>query len=304
MTDVLLKAAAFMLVIVFGVLLKRWKVVPEEAGAIVRSIVINLTLPCAIIVNFASVESIGSGALLLSLLGLIANVIMLGVGMAFSKNMDKYTRAMYMICVPAFNIGAFGLPFVQSFLPAEGTVYACMFDVGNSIMCTGVTFAFVSAFVGESDKGFDLKNFAHSLVTSVPLMTYVVMFALAMVGIRLPQGALTLIEPMANANAFLAMLMIGLLMKIRLDKEYMADIVKMLGLRHVFAVIMAVICMVFVQDEILRLTMLLVAFTPMSAVAPAYTGLCGGDEGKASAANSLSILLSVAELTLILIVLS
>ena len=40
----------------------------------------------------------------------------------------------------------------------------------------------------------------------------------------------------------------------------------------------------------------------MSVIAPVFTGLCGGDEGKASAADSITIVLSVVEITLLLVV--
>ena len=39
----------------------------------------------------------------------------------------------------------------------------------------------------------------------------------------------------------------------------------------------------------------------MSVVAPVFTGLCGGNEGMASAADSISILLSIIEITLLLV---
>ena len=40
----------------------------------------------------------------------------------------------------------------------------------------------------------------------------------------------------------------------------------------------------------------------MSVVAPVFTGLCGGDEGMASAADSISILISIVEITLLLVI--
>ena len=47
-------------------------------------------------------------------------------------------------------------------------------------------------------------------------------------------------------------------------------------------------------------TLVLLCFAPMSAVAPAYTGMCGGDEGMASCANSVSILCSLVVITALL----
>ena len=68
----------------------------------------------------------------------------------------------------------------------------------------------LSAFVAEytaasgSKKGIDLKSFAKRLITSPPLVAYVVMFILAVANIDTPPVILTLIEPMAKANTFVA----------------------------------------------------------------------------------------------------
>ena len=47
---------------------------------------------------------------------------------------------------------------------------------------------------------------------------------------------------------------------------------------------------------------MLVSFGPMSVVSPVFTGLCGGDEGKAGAANSVTILVSIVEIMILLAV--
>ena len=209
-----------------------------------------------------------------------------------------------MLCLPAFNIGAFCLPFVQSFLPAMGSVTACMFDVGNSIMCTGGTYAFVAEYTaasGSEKKGIDFKSFAKRLITSPPLVAYVIMFILSVANIDTPPVILTLIEPMAKANTFVAMLMLGLLFHIEFKKEYMGEIVKLVVIRHIFAAVCAVFFFfVLPFDLVIRQTLVLLCFAPMSAVAPAYTGMCGGDEGMASCANSVTILCSLVVITALL----
>ena len=116
-----------------------------------------------------------------------------------------------------------------------------------------------------------------------------------------PPVILTLIEPMAKANTFVAMLMLGLLFHIEFKKEYMGEIFKLIGIRHIFAAVCAVIFyFVLPFDLVIRQTLVLLCFAPMSAVAPAYTGMCGGDEGMASCANSVSILCSLVVITALL----
>lgn len=272
--------------------------VPDNAGAAVKKFLIYVTLPAAIIINFSAIEDMGPEMILIAVLGIVANVIMIAVGAIITKRKSRGEQALTMLCLPAFNIGAFCLPFVQSFLPSLGSVTACMFDVGNSIMCTGGTYAFVAEYTAENKQKMDVKAFVKRLITSPPLVTYVVMFILALVKIKLPEPVLTFIDPMAKANTFVAMLMLGLLFHLELKKDYLNDIVKLVVVRHIFAAIFAAaIYFLLPFDLIIRQTLVLTCFAPMSAVAPAYTGMCGGDEGKASAANSVTILCSLVTIT-------
>ena len=106
---------------------------------------------------------------------------------------------------------------------------------------------------------------------------------------------------MAKANTFVAMLMLGLLFHIEFKQEYMGEIIRLVIIRHIFAVVCAVIIYFALPfDLVIRQTLVLLCFGPMSAVAPAYTGMCGGDEGMASCANSVTILCSLVTITALL----
>ncbi|MCR1842437.1 AEC family transporter [Murimonas intestini] len=301
MTSVLLRAFSFTLVIVIGIVMRSSGLVSSNAGDAVKKFLIYITLPAAIITNFSAITDIGAEMVLIALLGIIANVIMIAAGALITRHRTRGEQALNMLCLPAFNIGAFCLPFVQSFLPALGSVTACMFDVGNSIMCTGGTYAFVAEYTSENRRGLNLKSFAKRLISSPPLVTYVVMFTLSVMGLQLPDAVLTLVNPMASANTFIAMLMLGLLFHLELKKEYIKEIIRLLGLRHIFAAVCALIFYFFLPfDLVIRQTLALLCFAPMSAVSPAYIGMCGGDEGLASCANSISILFSLVIITILL----
>ena len=78
----------------------------------------------------------------------------------------------------------------------------------------------------------------------------------------------------------------------------MSEIAKILAWRYLFAVVLS--CAIYFLlpfDQVIRQTLVLVCFGPISAIAPAYTGMCGGDEGLASCANSLSIICSMIVMT-------
>lgn len=303
MAQVLLRAGALALVVLIGILLRSFHVVDDNAGAVVKKILINVSLPAAIVTNFSAISEVGAEMLVVTALGILVNIIMVLVGMALTKNKSRQEQVLQMMCLPAYNIGAFCLPFVQSFLPALGSVAACMFDVGNSFMCTGATYAFVAEYTSEERRGICLKDIFKRLFSSVPLDTYVLMFLLAVCGISIPAEVLTLLQPMANANAFVAMIMLGLLFHLELKREYLGKVLKMLAFRHVSAVIFALgFYFLLPFDLVIRQTLVLICFAPMSAVAPAFTGMCGGDEGMASCTNSLTIICSLVTITALIAV--
>lgn len=146
---VLLRAFSFAFIIVIGIVMRSTGLLPDNAGAAMKKFLIYITLPAAIIINFSAITDMGVDMILIAILGIAVNIIMIVVGMAVTKKKSKGEQALNMLCLPAFNIGAFCLPFVQSFLPSIGSVTACMFDVGNSIMCTGGTYAFVAEYTAE-----------------------------------------------------------------------------------------------------------------------------------------------------------
>lgn len=302
MFSVLLRAFSFTVIIGIGILMKSTGIATKSAGDFIKKVLLYVTLPSTIITNFSSIDDMGMDMVIVALLGSLANILMIAVGALITRSKSKEDQAMYMLCLPAYNIGAFSLPFVQSFLPALGSVATCMFDVGNSILCTGGTYAFVSEYISDNKKkGIDLKSFGKRLITSPPLITYVVMFELSILHFKMPQVILTFVEPMYKANTFVAMLMLGILFHVEFRKEYMLEIAKIVGIRHFFAIICGVLFYFILPfDPIIKQTLTIISFAPMSVVAPAYTGMCGGNEGMASCANSVTILCSLVEITALL----
>ena len=140
-----------------------------------------------------------------------------------------------MINVTGFNIGAFSLPFIQNFFGPGGMIVACLFDIGNAVMVTGGSFAFTSTFLqtnpGEKQTaGTLLKKF----IGSVPFDTYMLMLLLVLFGIPVPDTVLTLIEPVANANAFVAMLLIGMMFEFRTRADKYRTMFSVIGMRLFF----------------------------------------------------------------------
>ena len=94
-------------------------------------------------------------------------------------------------------------------------------------------------------------------------------------------------EPIANANSFLAMFMLGLMMSFSVSRERMAKVARLVGLRAAFSVVLT--CIVWLAlpvDDVMRALLTLLVWSPASALAPMYTQMSGGDGGLAGFANA------------------
>lgn len=292
MTAVFVKSVSFLFVILLGIVFRAIGIFGEKDHRVISNIVLKITLPAAVISSTANMTW-KPELLLIPVLALVASWLLIGLGMLMSRGKEKGERVLNMLNFPGWNIGAFALPFLQSFLGAEAVMGACLFDVGNSIMCTGGTYALVSVVCGGEKP--DLKSVGKKLLTSVPFVTYVTMLVLVILGVTVPQGLLDFISPITSANPFLAMLMVGAMFRIEAKPEYLWSAVRVLGVRLVASLVLAVAVFWLAPFSLaVRQGLAIMAFAPISVIAPAFTEKCGGDEGLASFINSLSILLGVA----------
>lgn len=299
--EVLAKAVAFILIIVMGYLLKKGGFFHADDFYLISKIVIRITLPAAIVSNFSNL-TMDNALLWMVPLGLVANVVMVVVGYVINLGKAKEAQAFDMLNLSGYNIGNFTLPFVQSFLGPVGFATTSLFDAGNAVMCTGVTYTLASMVVGTGEKP-SVKNILKSLFSSLPFDAYIIMTILAVLKIPLPSVVTSFAATVGSANAFLALLMIGIGFEIHMEKEKVSAIIKLMALRYGTAVLFALAAFFLLPLPLMvRQALAIVSFGPISSVSPAFTGKLGGDVELSSAVNSLSIVLSIVSITLVLIV--
>lgn len=302
MAAVLTKAMAFVAVIIMGYLLKRAGFFHAKDFYLISGIVIKITLPAAIVSNFSRI-TMDYSLLAMCLIGLFCNFVTIGVGYLMNLNGSKENKAFFMLNMSGYNIGNFTMPFVQSFLSPVGFAATSLFDAGNSVMCTGMTYTLAGMVVGEEEKP-SLKKVIRKLFSSVPFDAYVVMTLLSILSIRLPAVVVSFADTAGGANAFLALFMLGIGFEIRMEKEKLARIIKILSVRYVIAVLLSAGFYFLAPFDLeVRQTLAIVSLGPVASVAPAFTGALNGDVEMASAVNSLSIIISIVAITGALILL-
>lgn len=297
MEKILIKAFAFIFIIAGGYFLKKVKFFKEDDYRIVSRIVLNLTLPGAIISSFGKFEK-GGSIFLLVVLGLLCNLVMIWLGYMASRKQDNKVKALYMLNFAGYNIGTFTLPFVQNFLGTGGVITTCMFDVGNAISCTGGSYALVSSMISTTGEKFSPKEFIKKLLCSVPFMTYMVMLIFASLSIKVPVLLLSVADVVGNANGFMSMLMIGLMFKIEFKYDYLKKAGVILLSRYTASAVMGIIAYTLLPVSLeVRQVLVILLFSPISAMASVYTEKCESDIGIASFSSSVSILISIGIIT-------
>lgn len=302
MAVVLAKAAAFVAIICMGYLLKKAGFFHANDFYLISRIVLKITLPAAIVSNFSRI-SIDYSLLILCVIGLICNIVTIIVGYLMNLSRSRKDKAFAMLNMSGYNIGNFTMPFVQSFLSPVGFAATSLFDAGNAVMCTGLTYSLASTVAGE-DEIPSIKSMLKKLFSSVPFDAYIIMTVLGIFSIKLPSVVIDFADTVGGANAFLALLMLGIGFEINMEKEKLKDIVKILITRYAIAIAMAVgFYFLAPFNQEIRQTLAIVSLGPVSSAAPAFTGAIKGDIEMASAVNSLSIIISIAAITIALIVL-
>ena len=294
MFDVLIKALGFVIVIVIGFLLKQFRILKKEDGYTLATIIMNVTLPCALFSN-ANGITINGAMIVLILMGIILNVLMVAIGYFVSNGKSAPTRAAYMINCSGYNIGNFVLPFVQAFFPGMGVAYLCMFDVG-----LGGTFAIASSVVSSEQK-LSVSNVIKKLFSSIPFDVYIVIFFLALFKIKIPAPILSITDFIGAGNGFLAMLMIGLLLEIKISHDDFKDLISILSYRLLGNMLLMALCFFLLPLPLLAKKILIIALAaPISTVSAVFTRQCKYEGEVAAVANSLSILIGIGVLVVLL----
>lgn len=296
MLVVLSKAIAFVLIILIGYICKRRGVFAPTDYQLVSKIVLNITLPCAVISSFAHFQ-LDLSLLAAVALGLSGNCVMLFVALMLTRRETLAAKIFYIFSLAGYNIGCFTLPFAQAFLTPFAVVALCMFDVGNSIMCTGMTYALTASCIGYADghkDRFSMKSIAGKLLHSVPFVVYISMLILSLVGVQFPKSVYTFTDIVGAANPFLSMLMIGMMFEIKLDKQAMGYVKELFSVRYLTSLACAGAFIYFAPfKQEVNYVIALAFMAPCTIIGPIFVEKLGGNVQLASLFNSMTIITSV-----------
>lgn len=300
METALLSVTSFATIIALGIAASRLDLISKGADKLISTIVFKLTLPATIIHAFGSTEVLPS-MLVIVVVGFACAAIPYAVALLATSHMSQQDRPLFLFGAGGMNIGCFALPFIQAIFPASSVVTACLIDAGNSIVVTGGSFALTKALLGGEDDPHRLRTMLKRLFSSIPFDCYILLVALALAGIRIPGVVIEFVEPIANANPFLSLFMLGLMTSTHVNARKLNRLFEVLALRVSTSLVLSFAVWFFLPvDSLTRCVIATVIWAPMSALAPLYTLWCDGDHGLSGLAGTVSIAIGITAMLVII----
>lgn len=291
MLDIVMRAGSFVAIILLGYFLKKIGFFKQEDFSVLSKIVIRITLPCAIITSFAG-KSVDPAMLSLTALAIGCGLLYVAIGYLMNRRNSREKQAFEMLNLPGYNIGTFVIPFVQSFLGPLGVLAVSLFDTGNAVICLGGAYA-LAAMVKDGS-GFSVKRIVFALAKSVPFVCYISMLLINLLKLQVPEFILSFAGIGSNANAFMAMLMIGVGFRLEANREQIGTVVRLLSIRYGVAFVLSLLCYNLLPFALeVRQALVILLCSPIGSAVPGFTEELKGDVGLSSAMNSIAIVISI-----------
>lgn len=298
MSNVLTQTIVYVVLLFAGYGFKKAGIFKVEDTDFLKKVILYLTMP-AMAVNGLKDLELQPSFLWCFLVGFGTSTILMLVGMAATRKKSPEEKVMYLFNLNTYNIGNFAIPFLTGLLSTDGFAALCLFDIGVAIYLYGIDYSLAEAVKGGKSR-FSLKFLLKKIFTSPITDMYLLMILLAALHLRLPEPVLKLASVMGNANAFLAMLSIGILFELKLDRKNLREMVKFFALRYgTILVIMAGVILFIPFSPDIRQAICVLLAAPVASIAPLLTQNAGGDGAKAAQINSVSILLGIAGMMIV-----
>ncbi len=281
-------------IMVIGFIANKAGLIDEEANKRFSSLVVNITAPAMILASSKGAETLGSktDALLVLLVaaamyGFLA-LMSLFVGKLF--RIPKGKEGVYRFMIVFGNNAFMGFPVVQAIFGDNALFYAAIFNIPNNILAYSYGVYLLTKNRSESGS-FRWKNMINPGVVSATLT-----LLLFLLGISLPDFAVTVFDSVGQITTPLAMIVIGAsLAKIPLGsvlrdvKVYLFSLYKMIFLPFLIWLIGRLV----ISNPTVLGVLVIISAMPCATIAVMLSHEYGGDAPAASRYVFVSTILSV-----------
>lgn len=218
------------LMIVVGVLLKRFDIVAEEHSSILSKIVLNITLPALIFLNIATC-TIDFQMVYLPFISFGLSFICMLIAYLYSKlrSYSKIKTWTIIILLAMMNTAFIGYPIILGVYGNEGFTYAIFYDMAVAILF--VIFGLILSTIFGGNR----KEVIHNGLSFVPLWAIIIGIIFNIFHIPLGYVLENSLSYLSQATIPLIMLSLGLTINFKDFKSHISDVVFISSSRLILA---------------------------------------------------------------------
>lgn len=291
--NVNIQFALFIGIMALSYFLKRIKIIKEQDGDGISRVIFNITLPALIINTFNSMK-IDKSLLIISVISLVYGLFMSLFGIFIFRKEPRKSRGALSMLVPAFNVGLFAYPLFQAIWGEKSLKYIGMFDMGNTIP----TFVFcyiIACYFSSGDAKISYKDIFKKLISSIPLMSYVITLIINLAGLHYPEPVVAVCKLLQKANMPLSLILLGICLNFSIDKKFFKSMMKILLSRYGIGLFVGIILFKILPFEpIFRYTILIGLILPIAMAVVPFSVQLGYDKKFTGTMCSITIILSFA----------
>lgn len=289
-TELLNLEGLMFLCAVCGIIMKRRKILPDNAREVLTDLVMNLILPASIIHSFEvefNMSVLRKFAIIL-IIAAAAQVISMVCANLFWNRQPENLKAVFQYGTQVSNAGFLGLPVTEGVLGAEGLMYASVFLIPQRIVMWTAGIAYFT-------RSTDWKGTFKKLAKNPCIVAVYIGFFLMLTQFKLPVMVESTLVKLAACTTPLTSILIGIMVA---DVDY-RDLVSPMMFVLVFVrqlLLPAVVffgCVLLHIDPLLTGVSVLLVGMPIGSTSPILAAKYGGDYVFAGKCVILSTVLSL-----------
>lgn len=192
------------LVMILGLVLRRKGIVQESGKSLLTDLVINVTLPASILKSFQMEfnRQILSSCLVICVVAVLIQIGSYLLGMILYPGFPDNRKKVLQYATICSNAGILGNPIAEGIFGGLGLLYASIYVIPQRVFMWSVGLTY---FTEAPDK----KTLAKKVLSHPCIVSVFIGFILMVWQIPLPGFLNLTVKTVANANTFLAMMLVG-----------------------------------------------------------------------------------------------
>lgn len=279
--------------IALGYLLKKFDFVTEQDGKVISKFLMHTTVPAMILSSTIRID-LEPRLFLIPLLAIAIEGLMLLVAWFAFSEMPNQLRGILTMGASGLNLGLFAFPIVEGIWGKEALVYAIMYDIGNLVIVFGAIYPIGVYFTSKGESKIHVKAILQKVIKLPPLQGMVIGLTCNALSFH-PPIVVDFLDILAKANKPLVLLLMGIYLNFKLEKEQISAVAKVLGVRYFVGLsLVAAYYFGFSDGNLFWHIMIVCAILPAGLTLLPFSDELNYDSKIAGAIVNISLLISFA----------